>query len=528
MRSIVFLTLGLACWSRGVVPGVLWGAQESASQEQSSVLQERLDFAALERIRDEGLNRSQIDIMAQELLDGIGSRLTGSDQLRKAQNWAVERLRGFGLVNVSLEPWDSLFGRGWERVSYSGRFLEPYVQPLRAEPQAWSGSTRGTVNCRVVLVEVADSTELAQFAGKLRDACVMWQEWRPIEPEWEFRPRRWDADTLIARSKERPQPQQPEAPPPEVQERMRRQQALNQALLRFFRKERPVALLLPSVWTYGILRTGSHPDGRLARDSAYEPVPALLVSHEQYGQMWRLIKRGVTPRLELNVQNRWTNPDRREYNVVGEIPGTDLADQLVMVGAHFDSWHSGTGATDNAAGSLVMMEAMRILEAVGLPMRRTVRIALWSGEEQGLLGSRDYVRKHAAEMPRISAYLNVDNGSGRLRGVYGQYNEEAVKIFEQILAPFRDLGIVASRLHPTGGTDHLAFDAVGVPGFQFVQDPLEYGIRSHHSYVDTYERLVLDDLEQAATIVAWTVYTIANRDHPMPRKPQGRAAGQGN
>jgi hypothetical protein len=520
MRSALSWVIGFAFGAFGAAAGAL-------AQGQQSVLQERLDLAALERIRDEGLNRSQIDVMAQELLDGIGSRLTGSDQLRKAQSWAVERLRGFGLVNVSMEPWDSLFGRGWERVSYSGRFLEPYVQPLRAEPQAWSGSTRGTVTCPVVLLEIQDSTQLAQFAGKLRGACVMWQEWRSIEPEWEFRPRRWDADTLIAWSRQRPEPQQQEGPPPEVQERMRRQQALNQAMLRFFRRERPAVLLLPSVWTYGILRTGGHPDGRLARDSAYEPIPALLVSHEQYGQMWRLIKRGVTPRLEVNVQNRWTNPDKREYNVVGEIPGTDLADQLVMVGAHFDSWHSGTGATDNAAGSLVMMEAMRILKAVGLPMRRTVRIALWSGEEQGLLGSRDYVRKHAAEMPKVSAYLNVDNGSGRLRGVYGQYNEEAVKIFEQILSPFRDLGIVASRLHPTGGTDHLAFDAVGVPGFQFIQDPLEYGIRSHHSYVDTYERLVLDDLKQAATIVAWTVYTIANRDQPMPRKPQGRAASQG-
>jgi hypothetical protein len=520
MRATLFLALSLALGSWGLAPHELAGAQQS-------VLQERLDFAALERIRDEGLNRSQIDAMARELLDGIGSRLTGSDQLRKAQSWAAERLRAFGLVNVSLEPWDSLFGRGWERVSYSGRFLEPYVQPLRAEPLAWSGSTRGTVSCPVVLVEVEDSSQLAQFTGKLRGTCVMWQEWQPIEPEWEHRPRRWDADSLIARSRERPQPEQQGGPPPEVQEQMRRQQALNQAMLRFFRRERPAALLLPSVWTYGIMRTGGHPDGRLARDSAYEPVPALLVTHEQYGQMWRLLKRGVTPRLEVNVQNRWTNPDRREYNVVGEIRGTDLEDQLVMVGAHFDSWHSGTGATDNAAGSLVMMEAMRILKAVGLPLRRTVRIALWSGEEQGLLGSRDYVRKHAAEMPRISAYLNVDNGSGRLRGVYGQYNEEAVRIFEQILAPFKDLGIVASRFHPTGGTDHLAFDGVGVPGFQFIQDPLEYGIRSHHSHVDTYERLVLDDLKQAATIVAWTVYTIANRDQPMPRKPQLGAASQG-
>jgi Zn-dependent M28 family amino/carboxypeptidase len=204
--------------------------------------------------------------------------------------------------------------------------------------------------------------------------------------------------------------------------------------------------------------------------------------------------------------------------VIGEIPGTDLKDEVVMIGAHYDSWYSGTGATDNGAGSLAMLEAMRILTTLNLPMRRTVRIALWSGEEQGLLGSRNWVRHHGAEMPNISAYLNIDNGSGRLRGVWGQYNEKAVQVFDQILQPFRDVGFVASRLHPTGGTDHLSFDAAGVPGFQFIQDPLEYGIRSHHSQVDTYERLVIEDLQQAATIVAWTVYTLANREAMMPRK----------
>ncbi len=231
----------------------------------------------------------------------------------------------------------------------------------------------------------------------------------------------------------------------------------------------------------------------------------------------------------MNVQNRWVNPDRREFTVVGELPGTDLRDQVVMIGAHFDSWHSGQGATDNAAGSIVMMEAMRILRTLDLPLRRTVRIALWSGEEQGLIGSRTWVRMHAAELDRVSAYLNIDNGSGRLRGVWGQYNEAAVRVLDQILAPFRDVGIVVSRLHPTSGTDHLSFDARGVPGFQFIQDPLEYGIRSHHSYVDTYERLVMDDLKQAATIVAWTVYTLANRDQMLPRRPRPQAAtGGGN
>jgi carboxypeptidase Q len=500
--------LGAAFFLLAALPAV------SAAQ----VLEERLDLSSLQRIREEGMSRSKVDSLAQQLLDGIGPRLTASPGMRRAQEWAAAALRGWGLSNVALEPWDSLFGRGWERVSYSGRFLAPFEQPLRAEPMGWSGSTRGTVTCDVVLLEIQDTTELAAHAGKLRNACVMYQSWNPIGPEFEARPRRHPAESLLAWSSQRPQPNQGNQQTPEQAARFRETQARNAAIQRFLRRERPAVLLIPSGWTYGLLRTGGHPDGRLARDSTYEPTPALMVTHEQYGQMYRLAKRGVTPRLEVNVQNRWTNPDRREFTVVGEIPGTDLKDQVVMIGAHYDSWYSGTGATDNAAGSLAMLEAMRILKTLNLPLRRTVRIALWSGEEQGLIGSRAYVRQHRDELPRISVYLNIDNGSGRLRGVHGQYNEGAVRVFEQILAPFRDLGIVASRLHPTGGTDHLSFDAAGVPGFQFIQDPLEYGIRSHHSHVDTYERLVIEDLQQAATIVAWTVYTIANRDEMMPRK----------
>jgi hypothetical protein len=486
---------------------------------QAQVLEEKLDLNALSRIREEGLNHSRVDTLAQQLLDGIGPRLTGSSGLRKAQDWAARTLRGWGLANVALEPWDSLFGRGWERVSYTGRFIAPYEQPLRAEPLAWSGSTRGTVTCDVTLIEIQDTMQLAQYAGKLKNACVMTQTWNPIGPEYEARPRRLSAESLIAWSNQQPQPQGGgNQQTPEQQARFRETQARNQAVNRFLRRERPAALLIPSGWTYGLLRTGGHPDGRMARDSAYEPTPALMVTHEQYGQLYRLAKRGVAAKLEVNVQNRWTNPDKREFTVIGEIPGTDLKDEVVMIGAHYDSWYSGTGATDNGAGSLAMMEAMRILKTLNLPMRRTVRIALWSGEEQGLLGSRAWVRHHRAEMPKISAYLNIDNGSGRLRGVWGQYNQKAVQVFDQILQPFRDVGFVASRLHPTGGTDHLSFDAAGVPGFQFIQDPLEYGIRSHHSHVDTYERLVIEDLQQAATIVAWTVYEIANRDGMMPRK----------
>jgi len=485
---------------------------------EAQVLQEKLDLGALGKIREEGMTRSQVDSLAQQLLDGIGSRLTGSSGMRKAQDWAAATLKGWGMENVALEPWDSLFGRGWDRVSYSGRFIAPYEQPLRAEPQAWSGSTKGTVTCDVIRIDIQDTTQLGQYSGKLKGACVMWQLWNPITPEFDPAPRRFSAESLMVWST-RPFEQPQQGGNQDQMNRFREQQARTQAALRFLRKEKPAVFLVPSGWTYGILRTGGHPDGRLARDSVYEPTPTLMLSHEQYGQMFRLLQRGVTPRLEVNVQNKWTNPDRREFTVVGEIPGTDRKDEVVMIGAHFDSWHSGTGATDNGAGSIAMLEAMRILKALNLPMRRTVRIGLWSGEEQGLLGSRAYVRVHEAEMPKISAYLNIDNGSGRLRGVWGQGNEAAVKVFEQMLVPFRDVGIVASRLQNTGGTDHLSFDRAGVPGFQFIQDPLEYGIRSHHSYVDTYERLMIDDLKQAATIVAWTVYTIANRDEIMPRKP---------
>jgi len=503
----------------------------SAQQPGLQMLNERLDLGALQRIREEGLNNSRMDSLAQQLLDGIGSRLTASPGLRRAQQWASQTMQQWGLANVNIEPWDTTFGRGWERVSLSARMLEPVLQPLRAEPAAWSGSTRGTVTCPVVLVEVSDTNELnAAMGQRIRGACVMYSRWNPVGPEFEERTRRLDPESLLAWSAREPRPPQPQQqnqqPSPQAQN-FQNQQRINAAVQRFIRANNPAVLLIPSAtsWTYGVLRTGGHPDGRAARDSAYEPTPALYLSHEQYGQLYRLQQRGQPARIEVNMQNRWTNPDRREFNVVGEIPGTDLASQLVMIGAHFDSWHSGQGATDNGAGSLVMMEAMRILKTLNLPMRRTVRIALWSGEEQGLIGSRHYVRMHAAEMPNVSAYLNMDNGSGRFRGVYGQGNRGAMMVLDQIMSPFRDLGVVASRIDNTGGTDHLSFDRAGVPGFQFIQDPLEYGFRTHHSSVDTYERLVMDDLKQAATIVAWTVYTIANREDMMPRKDPPRPTG---
>ena len=516
---------------------------------QQSVMQEKLDMAALARIREEGLNHSHIDSLAGHLMDVIGQRLTGSPSLRTAQEWARQTFNGWGLANARIEPWDSLFGRGWERVSYEGHFTAPYNQPLYAMPLAWSGSTHaaapasrnrrapaaddGSVTCDVKVVVLDDSTVFDRYNGQLRGACVLLLRpfgnppvaFRDIGPEFNPRTLRLDADSILAWSARPITPPAPRGGNNANAARFRGAQSINARLGTWLGEQGIVATLQPSQWQYDLILGSAGPQSRQARDSAnFEPLPALVVAYEQAGQIYRNSLRGVPMKLELNVQNRFSNPDRREYNVLAELPGTDLASQWVMIGAHYDSWYGGTGATDNGAGSVVMMEAMRILKTLGLPMRRSVRIALWTGEEEGLLGSRDWVRKHASEMPSISAYLNVDNGSGRLRGVYAQENAAVMPIFNEILAPFHDVGYVAAVPMNTGGTDHLSFDAAGVPGFQFVQDPLEYDNRTHHSQADTYEHLVLDDLKQAATIVAWSVYTIANRDEMMPRKPQTAGA----
>jgi len=286
----------------------------------------------------------------------------------------------------------------------------------------------------------------------------------------------------------------------------------------FLGKEAIAAAIYPSSRTYGILRIFGMSN---ARDPKLPiPAPALVVAHEQYGQIYRNLQRGMTVRLEVNIENRFYDDDLMAYNTLGDIPGSDKADEYVMLGGHLDSWYPGTGAADNAAGTVVMMEAVRILKALDLKPRRTIRIALWSAEEQGFLGSRGWLAKHQDLWPKISAYLNVDNGTGRIRGVWDQMNEAAIPVFEQILWPFSDLGVVAVKHGNTGGTDHLSFDRVGIPGFNFIQDPIEYGTRTHHTFADRYERLVIEDLQQAAVVVAATVYHLAMRDEMMPRKQQ--------
>jgi hypothetical protein len=306
----------------------------------------------------------------------------------------------------------------------------------------------------------------------------------------------------------------------EIVSRRASQQALRTALLERLPDEGIAAILMPSSRAFGMLRVGGSQPGRDPKQPV--PLPELVIAHEQYGRIWRSVERGIPITLEVGIENRFHQAELTEYNVTADLPGTDRADELVMLGAHLDSWHPGTGATDNGAGVLVMMEAIRILDAIGARPRRTIRIALWSGEEQGLLGSRGWIRKHQELWPRISAYVNLDNGTGRVRGIWNQSNPGATPVFEQILWPFRDLGVVVVRDGDTGGTDHLAFDEVGVPGFNFMQDPIESEIRAHHTGADTFERLVLPDLQQAAVVIASTIYHLAIRDEMMPRKPAPR------
>lgn len=478
------------------------------------VVEERVDLDVGSRILEEGLTRSQLPQMIGYMTDVIGPRLTGSPGMTRANHWVADRLRSFGLDNVVVEPWGE-FGRGWERVEYMGRILTPYVQPLNAHPLAWSGSTDGTVRARAVLLPVSDSTELEQYRDMVRGAFVLVDEAVGMEPEWAETqaPRRFSLEHVFDTAAP---PRRPDNVIHRDREPLAR--AHRNAVMRFLADAGAAAYLQPSVWQYNTLRVGALP-GENGRNPEVDPMAGLLVSHEQYGQIYRNVERGEEVELEVRVINRFHDDDLMAYNTLGEIPGTDLADEIVMLGAHLDSWHSGTGATDNASGSVVMMEAMRILKAVGVEPRRTIRIALWSGEEQGLLGSRNWVANHADELDHISAYVNVDNGTGKLRGIYDQGNSSAADIFRQILAPLSHLGVVNVRHQEVGGTDHLAFDRAGVPGFNFIQDPIEYSVRTHHSNVDTFDHLMLEDLQQAAAVVAWTVYHLATRDEMVPRKP---------
>ncbi len=472
------------------------------------IAQERVDLGAMAKIRQEGLEHSQIPELAHHLTDVIGPRLTGSPGMKAANAWTADMMRSWGLTDVSIEPWGR-FGRGWENVGYEGRILTPYNQPMPGQASGWTGSTKGAVTAPVLVVE-GGVDSIAKYGTKLRGAFVLVAPPRATPPEFQEPERRTPLDSLFAPANQRPGAR---IGWDTLLVKIQKQQAHRDSLLS---AAGVAGVISGSGSPYGTIRGGG--DWSATNPNAAIPVPTVIIAQEQYNEMYRNVTSGTPVKVQLNVQNRFLSDDLNAYNTLGDIRGTDKPDEYVMIGAHLDSWHYGNGATDNAAGSIVMMEAMRILKTLNLHPRRTIRIALWSGEEEGIYGSRGWIKKHPEMVSKISAYLNLDNGTGKIRGIWDQSNEKAVPIFEQILWPFRDLGVVAVRRGNTGSTDHVSFDDAGIPGFNFIQDPIEYGLRTHHSSNDVYDHLMLDDLKQAAVVVAATAYELANRDEMFPRK----------
>jgi len=521
---------------------------------------ETLDLAMYQRIRDEGLNHSHVMEFASALADGIGPRLTGSPNLAKANAWTRDTLTKIGLQNAHLEDWGE-FGLGWQQLNTWARMVEPDTAVLILQATPWSPSTPGPVTGDVALVDIQTEKDFDQYKGKLAGKVVLLGAMRAVPPVDKPLFERNTAQTLDDMAEfQVSESVGGQAMTPEMQARMRTRMErlrLIDRIAQFLADEKVVAVIEPS-------RDGSNGGGSggtffddngatLGRtpylaDKAVK-VPVAVAAIEGYGRLYRLVQAHVPVQVQIDVETKVTGEHEHGFDTVAEIPGTDpnLKDQVVMLGGHLDSWIAGTGATDNGAGTIVAMEAVRILEALGVKPRRTIRIALWTGEEQGLFGSRGYVRDHfgsaklstapdQAQLPEfmrrasgplevkpeqklISAYFNVDNGSGKIRGIYTQGNGAVVPIFEQWMAPLKDLDVTTITERNTGGTDHLSFDAVGIPGFQFIQDDLDYETRTHHSNQDVYERLSPADLKQIATVEAIFVYNAAMRDQMMPRKP---------
>jgi hypothetical protein len=514
--------------------------------------QEAVDMSAIAKIKDEGFKRSQVMDVMSWLTDVHGPRLTGSPTAKAAGDWTIAKMKEWGVSNPHYEWWNN-FGRGWMNERMVAQVTAPVPFPVIAYPTAWSPGTPGPVTTDVVLVPLSPqptAAEYAQFRGKLKGKIVMTAPARELAPLLNAPGSRYTTEALgCMQTPDAPECQRagrggrgaggrgagaPAAPFDSTARRVSLQQC--------FVDEGVAAILRPgggnsnggNVFTNnGLPRTLDAPKN----------VPQVFVAPEHYGRMYRILEKKIPVKMELDVKTKFYDSDLRSFNIVGELPGTDKRDEVVMLGAHFDSWHAGTGATDNAAGSAVMLEAMRILKATGLPLRRTVRIGLWTGEEQGLIGSREYVSAHFAdratmqtkpEHAKFSAYYNVDNGTGAIRGIYLQGNAAAGPVFAEFMKALDSDSISVRTISAgnTGGTDHQSFDAVGLPGFQFIQDPIEYNSRTHHSSQDVYERVQPVDMRHNAVAVATFVYLTANRDaliprKPMPAAPQGGGGGAG-
>ncbi len=524
--------------------------------------QEKIDIEAITKIKNEEMKNSQIMDILSYLTDVSGPRLTGSPNIRAAQEWAKAKLAGWGLQNAHLEAWGP-FGRGWSLEGFAVNLVKPHYSPLIAYPKAWSPSTNGPVRGEVVYLNAKTADELEKYKGRLKGAIVLLEGQRAVKAHFDAEGRRMsDDDLLKLANADVPTPGAFRGRPELTDE----EKAAAELTLRKWRMavaEGAAVVLEPGRGDGGTIFVSAvtipapvdTPFDRRPRAWAKDigtVIPQAVLAAEHYNRLIRLLEHGSRVEMEVNINTRFYDQDLMSHNIIAEIPGTDLKDEVVMLGAHFDSWHSGTGATDNAAGSAVCMEAVRILQSLGFKPRRTIRIALWSGEEQGLLGSRAYVGEHFGKRvdaqsgqgrgqgrdqstppqfeikpdnEKVAGYFNLDNGTGKIRGIYMQGNESVRPIFREWFAPFKDLvgttkdnNIATLSISNTGGTDHTSFDSVGIPGFQFIQDPVEYNTRTHHSNMDVYDRIQEDDMKQAATIMAAFVYNAAMRDKKLPRK----------
>ncbi len=526
------------------------GWNESQMQQPAS---ESIDLGAYEAIREEGLQNSHVMDYAGGLTDGIGPRLTGSPNMAKANAWTRDQLVKMGCVNAHLEDWGE-FGMGWQQLNTWVRMTEPDTAVFVAQATPWSPSTNGPVTAQAVPVVINTESDLAEYKGKLSGKIVLLGAMRDVRlPDKPFSERYTDKDLEDLESLPL---EGSDADQQARIERYIRRSKLTGKIISFLADEKIAGVIIPSRDSMngggtGILFDDNGPAlGRAPyhRDTAV-PFPVVVAQIESYGRVFRLIEHNVPVSIEMDVETRFTGDHQHGFNTIAEIPGTDpkLKDEVVIVGGHLDSWIAGTGATDNGAGAIVALEVMRILNSLKVRPRRTIRIALWSGEEEGLFGSRGYVSQHFGSVPLstapdqmevpemfrkatgplelkpeyrlISAYFNIDNGTGKIRGIYTQSNAAVDPVFEQWIAPLRDLGVTTVTNQDTDGTDHLAFDAVGIPGFQFVQDPVDYETRTHHSSMDTYEHLLPADLKQMAVVEAIFVYNAAMRERMIPRKP---------
>lgn len=489
--------------------------------------QESKTTDVIDIIKKHGMEKSNVMEIAHWITDYNGPRLTGSPGLDNATKWVVEELNSWGMNNVHLQEWGP-FGRGWEMTHFEMHVNTPNYWPIIAYPKAWSSSASG--EGEVVYLDIKDKNDIEKYRGQLSGKFILIDSMLHINEEFKASANRHDNKSLLELAN---------ANTPTPRSRRYRNNSgnsLRKDIWNMLEEERPIAVLDRSY--KGELGTvfvsGARTANGSVRDNDKYIVPQVTLAMEHYNRVFRIAQKGMPVNLSIDFKSNYTNPDGMEHNIIAEIPGTDLKDEVVMFGAHFDSWHTGTGATDNGSGSAVMMEAARILletiKESGTRPRRTLRIALWTGEEQGLFGSRAYVAENFAEIDgfrakalksdqkKVSAYYNLDNGTGKIRGVYLQGNNEVSPIFREWLSSFRDMEASTLSISNTGGTDHLAFDMIGIPGFQFIQDPIAYSTKTHHSNMDNYDHIVENDLKQAATIIAYFIWKTSQRDEKLPRK----------